>query len=251
MSNIPKITIEKRIFKVGNNEHFILEYPSNYEEVVSRKLNNLQKEYDEAISNKKNNNNDVNKLKEIIDEEKNEEENNKKMEKKEENDINKEKQNCNYYQPIGDVDSFMNDDNDIKENLNNNSEKKADAHLEPQEGFIEIKSKKIEKEKENKIDNNKNEEKGEKEDNNEEEFYEVEEKENGEHNNGNIKLNKEEIKNDKKGNKRSSSPVNDPESVKLSMKSLNFKTPIWAENMSDQDFLNMAKNIISSKKKIP
>jgi len=257
MSNIQKITIEKRVFKVGNNENFILEYPSNYEEVVNRKLNNLQKEYDDAVSNTINNNEDINKEKEIIAEEKTEnketeKENNKKVEKKEENDINKESQNYNYYQPIGGVDSFMNDndDDDIKDNLNNNNEKKPDVHLEPQEGFIEIKNKKIEKE--NKTDN-KNDEKEEKEENNEDEFYEVEEKENEneEHKNENSKINKEEIKDDKKDNKRSSSPVHDPESVKLSMKSLNFKTPIWAENMSDKDFINMARNMISSKKKIP
>ena len=253
MSNIPKITIEKRIFKVGNNENFILEYPSNYEEVVSRKLNNLQKEYDEAVSNNKNYNNDINKKKEINDGEKtekkeNEEENNKKVEKKEENESDKANLNNNYYQPIGGVDSFMNDDDDIKDNLNNNNEKKPDVHLEPQEGFIEIKNKKIEQEKENKTDNNRNDETEEKE---EEEFYEVEEKENGEYNKEKIKLNKEEIKDDKKVNKRSTSPVNDPESIKLSMKSLNFKTPKWAESLSDKDFINMAKNIISSKKKIP
>jgi len=267
MSNIPKITIEKRILKVGNNENFILEYPSNYEEVVSRKLNNLQKEYDETVSNNKTNNNtnDIKKQKEINDGEKNEkkeneEENNKKAEKKEENDFNTKNINNNYYQPIGGVETFMNDDNDddIKDNLNNNIEKKPDIHLEPQEGFIEIKNKKIEIEKENKIDNNKNDEKEkneekyeEKEEKEEDEFYEVEEKENGEHNNENIKSNKEEIRDEKKVNKRSSSPVNDPESIKLSMKSLNFKTPIWAENLSDKDFINMAKNIISSKKKNP
>jgi len=251
MSNIQKITIEKRVFKVGNNENFILEYPSNYEEVASRKLNNLQKEYDDAVSNTINNNNeDINKEK--TENKESEEENNKKVEKKEENDINKESQNYNYYQPIGGVDSFMNNDDDIKDNLNNNNEKKPDVHLEPQEGFIEIKNKKIdkEKEKENKTDN-KSDEKEEKEENNEDEFYEVEEKENEEHKNENSKINKEEIKDDKKDNKRSSSPVHDPESVKLSMKSLNFKTPIWAENMSDKDFINMARNMISSKKNIP
>ena len=245
MSNIQKITIEKRVFKVGNNENFILEYPSNYEEVVNRKLNNLQKEYDDAVSNTINNNEDINKEK--TENKESEEESNKKVEKKEENDINKESQNYNYYQPIGGVDSFMNNDDDIKDNLNNNNEKKPDVHLEPQEGFIEIKNKKIDKEKENKTDNKSDE----KEENNEDEFYEVEEKENEEHKNENSKINKEEIKDDKKDNKRSSSPVHDPESVKLSMKSLNFKTPIWAENMSDKDFINMARNMISSKKNIP
>jgi len=246
MSNIQKITIEKRVFKVGNNENFILEYPSNYEEVVNKKLNNLQKEYDDAVSNTINNNNeDINKEK--TENKESEEESNKKVEKKEENDINKESQNYNYYQPIGGVDSFMNNDDDIKDNLNHNNEKKPDVHLEPQEGFIEIKNKKIDKEKENKTDNKSDE----KEENNEDEFYEVEEKENEEHKNENSKSNKEETKDDKKDNKRSSSPVHDPESVKLSMKSLNFKTPIWAENMSDKDFINMARNMISSKKNIP
>ena len=30
MSNLPKITIEKRKFKINDTEDFILEYPSNY-----------------------------------------------------------------------------------------------------------------------------------------------------------------------------------------------------------------------------
>ena len=42
MDNIPKITIEKRTFKINGNEDFILEYPSNYNDIVSKKLQNLE-----------------------------------------------------------------------------------------------------------------------------------------------------------------------------------------------------------------
>ena len=48
MTNIPRITIEKRIFKINNNEDFILEYPSNYEEIVNKKLKNIENEYEES-----------------------------------------------------------------------------------------------------------------------------------------------------------------------------------------------------------
>ena len=57
--NVQKITIEKRVFKLENNEDFILEYPSNYKELVDKKLNKLQEEYDEVNNvNKENGNNE-------------------------------------------------------------------------------------------------------------------------------------------------------------------------------------------------
>ena len=48
MDNIPKVTIEKRTIKINGNEDFILEYPSNYNDIVGKKLENLEKEYDES-----------------------------------------------------------------------------------------------------------------------------------------------------------------------------------------------------------
>ncbi len=46
MSNEKKITIEKREFKVKDGKNFILEYPSNFEEIANKKLEKLQHEYD-------------------------------------------------------------------------------------------------------------------------------------------------------------------------------------------------------------
>ena len=195
MSNEKKITIEKREFKIKNGEKFILEYPSNFEEIANKKLLQLQQDYDKSISNNINPNKDQS------------------------NNINKDN---NYYQQIGEIENI-------------NTENNKEIKLEPQEGFIEIKPKKID----NINNNKKNEIKDDKSDEeiNSDEFYEVEEK--------NIKVNQNINTNNKKEEiKRNISPVKDPDNVKLSMKKLNFKTPKWAENMTDEDFINMAKNKI-------
>ena len=195
MSNEKKITIEKREFKIKNGEKFILEYPSNFEEIANKKLLQLQQDYDKSISNNINPNNNQSK------------------------NINKDN---NYYQQIGEIENI-------------NTENNKEIKLEPQEGFIEIKPKKID----NINNNTKNEIKDDKSDEeiNSDEFYEVEEK--------NIKVNQNINTNNKKEEiKRNISPVKDPDNVKLSMKKLNFKTPKWAENMTDEDFINMAKNKI-------
>ena len=195
MSNEKKITIEKREFKIKNGEKFILEYPSNFEEIANKKLLQLQQDYDKSISNNINPNKDQS------------------------NNINKDN---NYYQQIGEIENI-------------NTENNKEIKLEPQEGFIEIKPKKID----NINNNTKNEIKDDKSDEeiNSDEFYEVEEK--------NIKVNQNINTNNKKDEiKRNISPVKDPDNVKLSMKKLNFKTPKWAENMTDEDFINMAKNKI-------
>ena len=195
MSNEKKITIEKREFKIKNGEKFILEYPSNFEEIANKKLLQLQQDYDKSISNNINPNNNQSK------------------------NINKD---INYYQQIGEIENI-------------NTENNKEIKLEPQEGFIEIKPKKID----NINNNKKNEIKDDKSDEeiNSDEFYEVEEK--------NIKVNQNINTNNKKDEiKRNISPVKDPDNVKLSMKKLNFKTPKWAENMTDEDFINMAKNKI-------
>ena len=195
MSNEKKITIEKREFKIKNGEKFILEYPSNFEEIANKKLLQLQQDYDKSISNNINPNNNQSK------------------------NINKD---INYYQQIGEIENI-------------NTENNKEIKLEPQEGFIEIKPKKID----NINNNTKNEIKDDKSDEeiNSDEFYEVEEK--------NIKVNQNiNTKNKKDEIKRNISPVKDPDNVKLSMKKLNFKTPKWAEKMTDEDFINMAKNKI-------
>ena len=195
MSDNKKITIEKREFKLKDGENFILEYPSNFEEIANKKISKIQQEYDESISSKnanQNNNNDDNKK---------------------------------YYQQIGDI---------KKENI----EEKKEVKLEPQEGFIEINNNKFK---------NKNELKSESDEEiNSDEFYEVEEKENKDNKNINENLinnNKEkESKNEEK--QRNISPVKDAEDIKLTMKKLNFKVPKWAENLTDDDFIKIAKNKI-------
>ena len=192
MTDNKKITIEKREFKLKDGDNFILEYPSNFEEIANKKLSKIQKEYDESISNnvaQKNNNDD----------------------------------NKNYYQQIGEI-----------KNDNNNENK--DIKLEPQEGFIEINHNKS---------LNKNEQKSEDdEDINSDEFYEVEEKENKNNINENLNYNKKEKDGKHEEKKRNISPVKDAEDIKSAMKKLNFKVPKWAENLTDDDFINMAKNKI-------
>jgi len=195
MSDNKKITIEKREFKLKDGENFILEYPSNFEEIANKKLSKIQQEYDESISSKN-------------------------VNQKNNNDDNKK-----YYQQIGDI---------KKENI----EEKKEVKLEPQEGFIEINNNKFK---------NKNELKSESDEEiNSDEFYEVEEKENKDNKNINENLinnNKEkESKNEEK--QRNISPVKDAEDIKLTMKKLNFKVPKWAENLTDDDFIKIAKNKI-------
>ena len=77
-NNIPKVTIEKRIIKINGTEDFVLEYPSNYDDIVNKKLQNLDKEYDESqIESEQNDNNNFNNINTNKDElEKKEEENN-------------------------------------------------------------------------------------------------------------------------------------------------------------------------------
>ena len=248
MSTPPKINIEKRIFNLGNNETFLLEYPSNYEEIANKKIYRLEQEY-ESISNNfiKNNINIDNKQNE-----ENKENINKKIIETNNNTNlinNKSKDNNNYYQQIGNVEIFSidneinyNNHNDNDRNNNNND----NMYLEPNEGIINIKNN--QKEKKN-INEKINEKENENNELNNEEFYEVEENEIPDNNNNGKEKNKTE--NNEKINKQNLSPVKNPENIKLSMKLLNFKAPKWAENLTDKDFINFAKNIISSKKNIP
>ena len=45
-----KPTIKTRVFKLEGGKEFVLEYPSNYNEIVDRKLKNLEKEYDDVVN---------------------------------------------------------------------------------------------------------------------------------------------------------------------------------------------------------
>ena len=200
MAENKTITLEKREFKVSNGETFILEYPSNFEEITNKKLSKLQKEYDISKSNERNIN-DIDNLKNS-------------------DEINTDN---NYYQKIGES---------KEENFIENKKIK----LEPQKGFINInKNKNKINDKSENIDDNS-------EEINSDEFYEVEEKENKKKEN--YKDNNIEEDKDVEEKKRNVSPVKDADNIKLAMKKLNFKTPKWAENMKDEDFINMVKSKI-------
>ena len=200
MAENKTITLEKREFKVSNGETFILEYPSNFEEITNKKLSKLQKEYDISKSNERNIN-DIDNLKNS-------------------DEINTDN---NYYQKIG----------ESKEELFIENKK---IKLEPQKGFIDInKNKNKINDKSENIDDNS-------EEINSDEFYDVEVKENKKKEN--YKDNNIEEDKDVEEKKRNVSPVKDADNIKLAMKKLNFKTPKWAENMKDEDFINMVKSKI-------
>ena len=240
MSSNPKITIEKRIFKLNDNENFILEYPSNYEEIANKKLTNLQKEYDKAQINKNtdnnlidndinyissgNNENEINKEKEVKKITSNETGENKKLNNENDNYYIKIK---NYPLSIGDKEE------ELKQNT---LDKEKNVKLEPQHGYIQINlQNKIKEES-----NNKEEE--------EEIFYEVKENEYG-NNIGNENVDFKNEKNENNKDNRNISPVKNVEGVKNAMRSIKLKPPEWAKNITEKDFISMAKNIISSKKK--
>ena len=145
MSDNKKISIEKREFKLKDGENFILEYPSNFEEIANKKLSKIQQEYDESISsknvNQKNNNDDNKKYyqqigdikKENIEEKKeiklepqegfieinnNKSKNKIKIKSESDEEINSDE----FYE----VEEKENKDNkNINENLNNNKEKES------------------------------------------------------------------------------------------------------------------------------
>lgn len=217
--NVQKITIEKRVFKLENNEDFILEYPSNYKELVDKKLNKLQEEYDEVNNvnkeneNNENINNNINK-ENLSDNSKNSNEKNDNI-----NHYNIDNENKEYYHPLGEVPDCLNDDDD---------------------GFIEVKE---ENNENNKIENNNlnlNEYQNLNQDNKKEidindfEFTE------------DIKI--EEKKIEIQNIKRKNSPIKNPEKIKAAMKSLNIKTPEWAKNLSDEDFMFRVKTYLKNKK---
>ena len=114
-NNIPKVTIEKRIIKINGTEDFVLEYPSNYDDIVNKKLQNLDKEYDESqIDSEQNDNNNFNNINTNKDE----------LEKKEEanNDIDiNEKQNENECYNALEEEHENNNDNNIND-INNDNE---------------------------------------------------------------------------------------------------------------------------------
>jgi hypothetical protein len=216
--NVQKITIEKRVFKLENNEDFILEYPSNYKELVDKKLNKLQEEYDEVNNvnkeneNNENINNNINK-ENLSDNSKNSNEKNDNI-----NHYNIDNENKEYYHRLGEVPDCLNDDDD---------------------GFIEVKE---ENNEDNKIENNNinlkeyenlNQDNEKKEINiNDFEFTE------------DIKIEEKKIEQ----KKRKNSPIKNPEKIKEAMKSLNIKPPEWAKNLTDEDFMFRVKTYLKNKK---
>ena len=213
-----KITIEKRVFKLDNNEDFILEYPSNYKELVDKKLNKLQEEYDEVnnVNNKENENNENinnNNKENLSDNSKNSNEKNENINKYNIDETNKE-----YYHSLGEVPDTLNDDDD---------------------GFIEVKE---ENNEDNKIENNNinlNEYENLNQDNEKKEInindFEFTE---------DIKIEEKKIEQ----KKRKNSPIKNPEKIKEAMKSLNIKPPEWAKNLTDEDFMFRVKTYLKNKK---
>ena len=210
--NVQKITIEKRVFKLDNNEDFILEYPSNYKELVDKKLNKLQEEYDEVnnLDNKENENkenlsvNNNENLSENSSKNSNEKnENNNLNENNIINDSNKE-----YYKPLSEEPDTLNEDDD----------------------FIEV------KEEEKKIQINEINDNKDNQNVNIDDFEFVDDDK------------KDSKKVENKNIKRERSPIKNPEKIKQAMKSINIKPPEWAKNLSDEDFMFRVKTYLRNKK---
>ena len=210
--NLEKITIEKRVFKLENNEDFILEYPSNYKELVDKKLNKLQEEYDEVnnLDNKENENkenlsvNNNENLSENSSKNSNEKnENNNLNENNIINDSNKE-----YYKPLSEEPDTLNEDDD----------------------FIEV------KEEEKKIQINEINDNKDNQNVNIDDFEFVDDDK------------KDSKKVENKNIKRERSPIKNPEKIKQAMKSINIKPPEWAKNLSDEDFMFRVKTYLRNKK---
>lgn len=213
--NLEKITIEKRVFKLDNNKEYVLEYPSNYNELVEKKLNKLQEEYDEVnnLDNKENENkenlsvNNNENLSENSSKNSNEKnENNNLNENNIINDSNKE-----YYKPLSEEPDTLNEDDD----------------------FIEV------KEEEKKIQINEINDNKDNKDNqnvNIDDFEFVDDDK------------KDSIKVENKNIKRERSPIKNPEKIKQAMKSINIKPPEWAKNLSDEDFMFRVKTYLRNKK---
>ena len=213
--NLEKITIEKRVFKLDNNKEYVLEYPSNYNELVEKKLNKLQEEYDEVnnLDNKENENkenlsvNNNENLSENSSKNSNEKnENNNLNENNIINDSNKE-----YYKPLSEEPDTLNEDDD----------------------FIEVKEeeKKIQI---NEINDNKDNKDNQNVNIDDFEFVDDDKKDSKKVENKNIK--------------RERSPIKNPEKIKQAMKSINIKPPEWAKNLSDEDFMFRVKTYLRNKK---
>ena len=213
--NLEKITIEKRVFKLDNNKEYVLEYPSNYNELVEKKLNKLQEEYDEVnnLDNKENENkenlsvNNNENLSENSSKNSNEKnENNNLNENNIINDSNKE-----YYKPLSEEPDTLNEDDDLIE-------------VKEEEKKIQI----------NEINDNKDNKDNQNVNIDDFEFVDDDKKDSTKVENKNIK--------------RERSPIKNPEKIKQAMKSINIKPPEWAKNLSDEDFMFRVKTYLRNKK---
>lgn len=219
-----KPTIKTRLFKLEDGKEFVLEYPSNYNEIVDRKLKNLEKEYDDVVNldgkvidddnNNKENKTEVNTESNNIGDKKehtnnithkNSEEG-KKIEKINQNEIKEENYQDNYYQPL------------------QNEENQEDDFIEVPENTDEIIPDK---------------------DNIEEVMKDFEFIEDKPSSNKNLNTNTSQTN----PPKRKHSPIKNPEKIKASMRTLNIKPPKWAESLSDKDFFSCALNHLNKKSK--
>lgn len=176
--------LKEEITKIVVEEKFIIEYPKNYNEIVERKLQILEREYQETIK--------CNIKQEILDAEN--KENNDDDSESEEME-NKENIDNNYYQHINENENeFLEvEEDDLIQNNNKNEENKNEEEVNFE--FIST------------ITNNENKSIS---------------------NTDYIFLPKNPIKN--------------PEKIKQAMKSIKMPTPKWAQNLSDEDFVNMIKS---------
>ena len=211
-----KPTIKTRVFKLEGGKEFVLEYPSNYNEIVDRKLKNLEKEYDDVVNTDEkvvdqNKNSEINSEEKTKEDKKNlinnithansEEGKESKIEKINQNEIKEEDHQDDYYQPL------------------QNEGNQEDDFIEVPENTDDI------------ISNNDRIE----EDMTNFEFIE------------DIPLSKNT--NNKEIPQRKHSPIKNPEKIKASMRTLNIKPPKWAESLSDKDFFNCALNHLNKKNK--
>ena len=256
----PKITMQKREFLLENGQKYTLEYPSNYNELVNRKLDKLQKEYDECHNEEiakcaaenidftnvgENKSEEDEKKENYINKESAEIENKGKSDENNENmyeKLKEEDNDENYYEQINNDDKTMNKnynieltltEENIKENINNTENNTKEFNIDYNESNCENKNKHHEIKSSIKTEEN----------NDETEFVEV--KEEGIES----KENNEEFEFVEENKTVLKSKVKNPEKIKEAMKKLNLKAPEWAKNLNDNDFVMRAKNFLRFKGK--
>lgn len=250
-----KPTIEKKVIKLEDGTDFVLDYPSNYNEIVNKKLAKLEREYEETIranipSSSITNHPEQCELKDnhlkqtgkedkgdfYINQEIAQVNDDKEMKEENMNEENEENEgndnNAGSYQQIGEEYNQLNEEEEeefivVKEDDNIvNSEPINIVREDNVDNCKERPVENINEEKTNSINNDKHEDK------------DIQSNEMND-----IEFIKEPIK---KEVKRKCSPIKNPEKIKEVMRSIHIKPPKWAENLSDEEFLKRAKQFFSN-----